>query len=97
NTTPYKTSQKYTRFFCRECGCNVFIRSERDGRWSACAGILELEDDKWQGQGQKNISKVLYHEYVADAKDGGIAPFLTKLGERDVPSYTTEPGEDGVK
>ncbi|KAJ9601909.1 hypothetical protein H2200_013579 [Cladophialophora chaetospira] len=29
--------------------------------------------------------------------NGGIAPFLTKLGERDVPSYTTEPEDDRVE
>ena len=98
NATPYKTSEKYTRFFCKECGCNVFVRSERDGRWIACSGVVEMKESAGgQGQDPKNVSKIVYHEYVGDAKDGGIAPFLTKLGERDVPCYSSEPEVEGVK
>jgi hypothetical protein len=100
NATAFKTSEKYTRFFCKECGCNAFVRSERDGRWSACAGIVETEQTEGmigQRSAEKNVSKVLFHEYVGDAKDGGIAPFLTKLGDRDVPCYNTEPGEKGAE
>lgn len=92
NATAYSTSERYTRYFCSECGCNVFICSEADGRWSACAGIAELKED--EGKGQKNLSKITYHEWVEDAKDGGIATFLTELdAAREVPCYTTEPGE----
>ena len=69
-----------------------------DERWSACAGIVEMkasENEAKQEKGGTNVSKIMFHEYVADAKDGGMAPFLTKLGDRDVPCYRTEPeGED---
>ncbi|KIX99619.1 uncharacterized protein Z520_04252 [Fonsecaea multimorphosa CBS 102226] len=95
STTAYKSSEKYTRYFCQKCGCNVFVRSERDGRWLACPGILERsEDDKDESSQMKcpnNITKVICHWYLDDAKDGGIAPFLTKLSGRDVPCYRTEP------
>src|ERR1700710_561441 len=69
--------------------------------WSACAGIVEMkkesEDEIENGRGHKNVSKVMFHEYVGDVKDGGAAPFLTKLGDRDVPCYVTEPeGENAV-
>jgi hypothetical protein len=89
--TPYKTSENYTRFFCSECGCNVFIRSERDGGWLACAGILEVGDEEESKEAQKNVSRITGHEYVGDVKDGGIAPFLSKLADRHVPCYRGEP------
>src|SRR5882757_1317591 len=96
NATAYKTSEKYTRYFCERCGCNVFAKSHRDGRWLACSGIVECEDGKDADRDRKtkNIAKVMFHEYVGDAKDGGITPFLTKLGERSVPCYATEPDLD---
>ncbi|ETI25384.1 hypothetical protein G647_02157 [Cladophialophora carrionii CBS 160.54] len=100
NATAYKTSEKYTRFFCKKCGCNVFVRSDRDGRWAACSGVVEMEQTEGMTgppNAQKNVSRVLFHEYVGDAKDGGIAPFLTKLGDRDVPCYDTEPQEKAAE
>ncbi|KIX03518.1 uncharacterized protein Z518_07071 [Rhinocladiella mackenziei CBS 650.93] len=92
NAASYKASEKYTRYFCKGCGCNVFVRSERDGRWLACAGVVEFSgaDDS----GYKNVAKVMFHEYMGDATDGGIGPYLTRLGGRDVPCYVTEPHQD---
>ncbi|KIW93746.1 uncharacterized protein Z519_05061 [Cladophialophora bantiana CBS 173.52] len=94
-TTAYKSSEKYTRYFCKKCGCNVFVRSERDGRWLACAGILERsEEGIGEGshvKGKGNVTNIMCHWYLGDAADGGIAPFLTKLGDRNVPCYRTEP------
>ncbi|EXJ57624.1 hypothetical protein A1O7_07973 [Cladophialophora yegresii CBS 114405] len=100
NAIAYKTSEKYTRFFCKKCGCNAFLRSDRDGSWAACSGVVEMEQTEGMTgrlSVQKNISRVLSHIYVGDGKDGGIAPFLTKLGDRDVPCYNTMPGEDGAE
>ncbi|EXJ80632.1 hypothetical protein A1O3_06916 [Capronia epimyces CBS 606.96] len=99
NTTAYKTSEKYTRFFCKQCGCNVFVRSERDGRWLACAGIVEI-DDKQTENGTRdeknlNVAQVEFHEYVGDARDGGFAPYLTRLGGKNVPCFASEP-DDGA-
>lgn len=58
------------------------MKSERDGRWLACGGIVETHGGE-DGKQMKNLAKS-YHEYVGDPQDGGIAPFFTKLGERDV-------------
>jgi hypothetical protein len=92
NTTGYRTSAGYTRLFCKECGCNAFIRGDLDGSWICSAGIVEFKDDpSGDEQGSRNVSKLLFHEYVGDAKDGGLATFLTKVGGRAVPCYTTEP------
>ena len=88
NATAYETSEVYARFFCNKCGCNVFARCKQDGRWLACAGILEV---KGNNEGQRNVSEIAYHEYAGDPKDGGIAPFLMRLGNREVPCYKTEP------
>lgn len=90
NATAYKTSTSFTRFFCKRCGCNVFVRCERDGAWVACAGVIDLASDQRNPASGTNVSEVLYHEHVSDATDGGIATFLTKLGERDVPCYPTD-------
>ena len=55
------------------------------------------EDRAKEGSGQRNVSKVMYHEYVSDAKDGGIARYLTELGDRKVPCYMTEPADNDSK
>lgn len=38
-------------------------------------------------KGTENISKIETNEWVSDTGDGGIAPFMTKLGGRNIPSY----------
>ncbi|EHY58882.1 hypothetical protein ABEF95_005844 [Exophiala dermatitidis] len=100
HTTAYKTSSKYTRFFCKQCGCHVFVRSERDGRWLACAGIVETDIRRVEGETKEgrldNVARVTFHEYVGDAHDGGIAPYMTRLGGRTVPCFLTEP-DDGAE
>ena len=68
----------------------MFIRIDQGDEWSACAGIVELTESENEVGGQKNVSKILFHEHVDDPKDGGIAASLTKLGDRDVTCYKHE-------
>lgn len=105
NVTAYNATKIATRYFCNTCGCNVFVHMEGEGRWLACAGIVEVSvNDQNGGEGKEDrygkeervLSNPGYHEYVGSAKDGGLAPYMMKLGGRDMPSYTTEPS-DGDK
>ncbi|EXJ90226.1 hypothetical protein A1O1_03325 [Capronia coronata CBS 617.96] len=103
NTTAYKTSEKYTRFFCKHCGCNVFFRSEEDGQWLAFSGIIEPDHKRAEeanegetGGNDENVARVTSHIYVGDAHDGGMAPFLTRLGGRKAPCYVAD-AQDGVE
>lgn len=111
NVTTYNATKIANRYFCKNCGCNVFVHMVEEGRWLACAGIVEVSvndqkvgDDKpgvgkesreqkedRYGKEERNLSHPGYHEYVGSAKDGGLAPYLMKLGGRDIPSYDTDP------
>ena len=110
----YNPTGKSTRYFCKNCGCNVFVCMETEGRWIACAGIVEVggaavgdaethdtgvdqaaEKEDRYGKEQRNISQIQYHEFVGDANDGGLAPYLTKVGGRHIPSWDTDPDEGG--
>ncbi|KEF52403.1 uncharacterized protein A1O9_11644 [Exophiala aquamarina CBS 119918] len=119
SVTAYNATKTATRYFCNTCGCNVFVHMMEEGRWLACAGIVEvcvneqkgggdssnegkvlgkedLKEDRY-GKEERVLSNPRYHEYVGSAADGGLAPYMMKLGGRDIPSYTTEPGIDGDK
>ena len=39
------------------------------------------------GTGVENLVHVETHEFVADTVDGGMATFMTRLGDRDVPCF----------
>ncbi|KAL6246262.1 hypothetical protein RBB50_006497 [Rhinocladiella similis] len=78
----------FVRYFCKNCGCNVFALGKADGRWLACSGTLEI--DRKTGD-VLNVSKITAHEYVGDAADGGIAPFISKIRGQEIPCYRDEP------
>ncbi|KAI1619138.1 Mss4-like protein [Exophiala viscosa] len=90
NVTAYETS-RYERYFCKVCGCNVFGHDKTTGGWSACSGTLEAETKPAKG---KNVSNIKSHIYVGDPFEGGIAPYLTRIADVEVPCWQTEPGED---
>ncbi|KAK5206855.1 hypothetical protein LTR41_007388 [Exophiala xenobiotica] len=87
NATIYHTA-KFEQYFCKECGCNVFVRSKTDDSWIACSGTVEIARESGE---EVNVSRVTLHEHVGAANDGGIAPYLSHLGGRDVPCYLGEP------
>ncbi|KAJ9641228.1 hypothetical protein H2204_002906 [Knufia peltigerae] len=81
----------YVRYFCKNCGCHTFAFTKADGQWLACSGTLETDrkiDDVL------DISRITHHEHVGDAADGGIAPFLSKIGGRKIPYHEGEPAAD---
>lgn len=85
--TAFPSSQNLDRYFCSTCGTKLFLHThspERgEDRWSALAGAIDPPN------GTQDVSKVEMNEWVSDTGDGGIAPFMTKLGGRDVPSFET--------
>ncbi|KIW19796.1 hypothetical protein PV08_00371 [Exophiala spinifera] len=88
--TAYHTP-KYVRYFCKNCGCNVFAvgKTDDNNRWLACSGTLET-DRKAADDVVVNVSKITAHIYVGDAADGGIAPFLSTIRGQEVPCYEVE-------
>lgn len=92
NVTAYQ-STSYKRYFCKECGCNMFTRSNVGEQWGLCAGVVESQGAPGK---DRNVVKVMYHEYVGDANDGGIAPYLTKIGGREIPCYVEGPDESAT-
>ncbi|KAK5048608.1 hypothetical protein LTR84_005699 [Exophiala bonariae] len=104
NAKAYSATDVAARYFCKTCGCSVFVHMQQEDRWIACAGIVEVEGDG-EGNGKpgdrygkedRNISHPRYHEFVGSAVDGGLAPYLSNLAGRDVPCYDGDPA-DGEK
>lgn len=87
--TIYHSSKTHDRLFCSTCGTKVVVHVKQhgDGRprnsWFAYAGSIERP----AGEQQSNIIRPETNEWVDDAKDGGLAPWMTELGGRDVPAY----------
>lgn len=90
--TSFASSHDHNRYFCSTCGTKTFIEIHRPGeeRWTALSGAIDPPE------GTQNVNKIEQHEFVGDTGDGGVAPFMTKLGGRDVPSYETSESK-GVK
>jgi hypothetical protein len=83
--TAFASSDDHNRYFCSTCGTKTFIQVHRPGeeRWTALSGAIDPPD------GTQNVNKIHQHEFVGDAGDGGVAPLMTKIGGRDVPSFNT--------
>lgn len=108
NVKGYSTSDVGVRYFCKDCGCNVFYHILEDDRWLACAGIVEAKGEEEEqrhgeknsgkeledryGKGDRNVSHPSLHEYIGSTTDGGLAPYLSNLGGRAIPFYDGDPG-----
>lgn len=87
--TVYESSKTHDRLFCSTCGTKTLVHVHHygDGRerndWFAYSGAIE----RAEGEEQSNIIRPETNEWLDDAGDGGLAPYMTKLGDRDVPAY----------
>ena len=87
--TVYHSSATHDRLFCSTCGTKVVVHNHHhpDGKernaWFAYSGAVERPE----GEEQSNIVRPETNEWIDDAVDGGLAPYMTKLGGRDVPAY----------
>lgn len=87
--TTYHSSATHDRLFCSTCGSKTVVHVHRyaDGRgrndWFAYSGAVE----RAEGEEQSNVVRPETNEWVDDAVDGGLAPYMTQLGERNVPAY----------
>lgn len=57
------------------------MHKPKEDRWIALAGAIDPP------KGTENVNKIVANKFVGDTGDGGAAPFMTRLGGRDVPSY----------
>ena len=86
----YHSSKTHDRLFCATCGTKVFVTAHTypDGRkrdeWFAHGGAVEWPED---GEQNQNTLRALTNEWLQDARDGGLGPYMTKLGSRSVPAY----------
>jgi hypothetical protein len=91
--TAYESSSTHTRYFCSTCGGKTFIHVHHrpDGKprndWNVIAGAIDPP------AGNKDVMFVDFNMWLADAADGGLAPYMTKLGGREVPCYHTGTGD----
>ncbi len=94
--TSYASSKTHTRYFCPTCGTKLFINSRylSDGTprddsraWFALGGAVDPPN-----KGVEDVLSVDINMWLADTGDGGLAPYLRKLGGRDVACYQTYSG-----
>lgn len=95
--TKYSSSKTHDRYFCSTCGSKVFINAHhrqsgeaRDDSqaWFTLSGAVDPLKE-----GGENVLYVEQHEWLDDTGDGGMAPFMTKLGGRDIPCYDSKTGQ----
>jgi hypothetical protein len=81
NLTNYKSSEGMSRSFCRTCGAHLFVHEKSTGRYWVCSGAIEHRGD---------VVRITHHEWVADTGDGGLAPFLTRIQQRELAAYAKD-------
>lgn len=70
-------SGQSVRYFCTRCSCHVFI--QRDTGWSVATGTIVSEPGELG-------ARFVRHRNVADAGDGGLAPFLKAIDSIELSS-----------
>lgn len=90
--TEYPSSKTHSRYFCSTCGTKLFIEihngangadRKTNARWVALSGAIDPPTDG----SSENVMLVEEHMWLCDTRDGGLAPYLSKLGGHDIPSY----------
>ena len=82
--TVYHSSHDHDRYFCATCGTKNFIHVHRSGEedyWTCISGAVDPP------KGTENVLRIETNKWVNDTGDGGLAPFMTKLGGREIVSY----------
>ena len=64
--TAYKASADLSRFFCSNCGANVYLE-ETNTKKEVCAGLLEEVE---------GVVRLDQHIFVKDTKDGGLSDWI---------------------
>ena len=79
--TNYNSSQRISRFFCSTCGAHVFAEDKSTGEYWVCSGTVEHSQD---------VVEITHHKWVTDTRDGGLATFLTRCGQRGLAAYVED-------
>ncbi|KAF2488129.1 hypothetical protein BDY17DRAFT_350868 [Neohortaea acidophila] len=82
--TAYHSSSTTTRYFCSTCGAKLFIHDAGKNEWHTFAGVVDPPADL------ENVLDIQAHQGLADTHDGGMASFMTTLGGKTIPLYSTD-------
>lgn len=63
----YKASKTVFRFFCSNCGANVYVEDTDTEDRDLCTGVLEEAE---------GVVRLKHHIFVADSKDGGLSDWV---------------------
>ena len=100
--TIYHTSKTQARYFCSTCGTKLFVHPHSEREPDGTVKKRTDEDKAWCVLGsavdppeasRDDVLLVEKHEWLADATDAGLAPFMSKLGGRDIPCFETKENE----
>ena len=80
----YKSSKTVTRSFCDHCGANVYFQDSNNLRPDVCTGIFDRAD---------GVLERRNHIFLPDAKDDGLAVWLSDIPAYEVFSTQSKPIE----
>ncbi|KAH7072590.1 Mss4-like protein [Paraphoma chrysanthemicola] len=85
SVTAYKSSEQLTRYFCSTCGAHFLgsIQLGETRKWFVSAPSVDAEEEIWDFSG---------HVFVGSTGDGGLAPLLQNIGEKELKSWDTWAG-----
>ncbi|KAF2825084.1 hypothetical protein CC86DRAFT_241596, partial [Ophiobolus disseminans] len=102
----YKCTERWTIYFCGRCGSHVLDRldvrgwggkdgaGEEEVEWYIALGVVDQEGG---GKGNGKVDGVWQftkHIFVSSTQDGGLAFFLTRIGNSNVRLWNSRPIDD---
>ncbi|KAH7064202.1 DUF636 domain protein [Paraphoma chrysanthemicola] len=84
--TAYKSSEQLTRYFCSTCGAHFLgsIQLSETIKWFVSAPSVDAEEEVWDFAG---------HVFVGSTGDGGLAPLLQTIGDKELKLWDTWAGK----
>jgi hypothetical protein len=88
----YQSSVKMQRMFCSVCGSHLFAHNSELNEWYLTTGTIETLDPT--SGAMMETTKLMQHEFVSDTLDGGLAPCLAKVQNRNLSCFAQGPDQE---
>lgn len=84
--TPYRSSDKLTRYFCSTCGTHMYLEYRSDGHFEAATGTLQVDSTE-------GIIEYKSCMWIEDTKDGGASDWLLSREGNELQRWRQEAEE----
>ncbi|KAF1995220.1 hypothetical protein P154DRAFT_581048, partial [Amniculicola lignicola CBS 123094] len=90
--TPYHSSSKLTRWFCKTCGTHMYLEYHADGHFEAATGTLRVGEGGGEESPESTDGIIEFKSvmWIEATKDGGAAAFLPTINNTPLPHYLRE-------